>query len=61
MILWADGVADFMKFERLSTLRVFKSQVDHSLKLLLTGTNLQNSIEFLGELNAESFSERSNF
>ena len=59
-VLWADRVEDFMRFERISSRIILKRLIDHSLKLLLTGTNLQNSIENFSELNAEVFSERSN-
>ena len=54
-VLWTNGVEDFMKFERLSTLKVFISLIDHSLKLRLTGTNLRNDIENSSELNPEVF------
>ena len=49
-----------MKFDAMSGLGILDSQVDHSLKLLLTDTDPQNGIENSGELNPEAFSERSN-
>ena len=50
-----------MKFERISDLIILKRLIDHSLKLLLAGTNLQIDTENSSEFSAEAFFKMSNF
>ena len=48
-----NGDTEQMKFKERSRPGVFKRRVDHSLKLLLAGTNPKIDREKEGEFNAE--------